>query len=528
MRPQHRARAAALIGHGRLTAVEGRGAETYLYVGEGMSGSPAVSRDANGILSYHNAGKVQASSQPQDMRLQRMLGHLTTLVPANPQLGAGRGVRRRRHGRRGQHRPARRAPDHRRDRAAGPERGRQVLRRTELQRRREPQGHGRRSTTAATSWRPARRSTTRSRRPVRSLGQGRGQPLHEGILGAGEEAPQPGRRRHRLGASSTTARWRSRRADRHVLRGIPGRHRLGQHRPAARATTSCCRGRSSRRASTSTRWSGARQPRLRRRSRVRCARSASTRRRRCCPPTAAAARICGRGSRARRSTATATCGCSSSPASASTGIGGWRSTGESSGIGGSRRTCSWDRPRRSRRCARVVGAIAVTRGRRYAWLTSPASRPRSGTGPVAASGWVLLQDLLDRGVQAARSPARRRIPPATTSRVLDVGCGTGGTTLAAARRLGARRRLHRRRHLGADDRRRASARGTRSGTPARFIRADAQDYAFEPASFDAIISRFGVMFFDDPVAAFANLRRAASAGAGSGASCGGAPRRTRS
>ena len=75
---------AMLIGHGRLTAVEGRGGETYLYVGEGMSGSPAVSRDANGILSYHNAGKVQASSLPQDMRLQRMLGHLTTLVPANP------------------------------------------------------------------------------------------------------------------------------------------------------------------------------------------------------------------------------------------------------------------------------------------------------------------------------------------------------------------------------------------------------------------------------------------------------------
>ena len=75
---------AALIGHGRLTAVEGRGNETFLYVGEGMSGSPAVSRDSNGILSYHNAGKVQASSLPQDMRLQRMLGHLTTLVPSNP------------------------------------------------------------------------------------------------------------------------------------------------------------------------------------------------------------------------------------------------------------------------------------------------------------------------------------------------------------------------------------------------------------------------------------------------------------
>lgn len=47
----------------------------------------------------------------------------------------------------------------------------------------------------------------------------------------------------------------------------------------------------------------------------------------------------------------------------------------------------------------------------------------------------------------------------------------------------------------------------------RFIRADAGSYAFEPASVDAIMSRFGVMFFDDPVRAFANLRRAARAGA---------------
>jgi SAM-dependent methyltransferase len=47
---------------------------------------------------------------------------------------------------------------------------------------------------------------------------------------------------------------------------------------------------------------------------------------------------------------------------------------------------------------------------------------------------------------------------------------------------------------------------------ARFIRADAQVHAFEPASFDFMISRFGVMFFDDPVAAFANLRRAARSG----------------
>jgi spermidine synthase len=65
-------------------------------MGEGLSSSVAVTRLANGTLSYHNAGKVQASSDPEDMRLQRMLGHLTTLVPAHPKsvlvIGCGAGV----------------------------------------------------------------------------------------------------------------------------------------------------------------------------------------------------------------------------------------------------------------------------------------------------------------------------------------------------------------------------------------------------------------------------------------------------
>ena len=55
----------------------------------------------------------------------------------------------------------------------------------------------------------------------------------------------------------------------------------------------------------------------------------------------------------------------------------------------------------------------------------------------------------------------------------------------------------------------AQERAERSGIHARFVRADVQTHAFEPASVDLIVSRLGVMFFDDPVRAFANLRHAA-------------------
>jgi spermidine synthase len=52
-----------------------------IYAGEGLTASVAVTQEGDGILNYHNSGKIQASSYPQDMRLQRMLGHLTTLIP---------------------------------------------------------------------------------------------------------------------------------------------------------------------------------------------------------------------------------------------------------------------------------------------------------------------------------------------------------------------------------------------------------------------------------------------------------------
>ncbi len=85
-----------LVAYGRHAANWSGKAGDIFYVGEGTTSSVAVSRTAGGVLNYHNAGKIQASSEPQDMRLQRMLGHLTTLVPAIPRsvlvIGCGAGV----------------------------------------------------------------------------------------------------------------------------------------------------------------------------------------------------------------------------------------------------------------------------------------------------------------------------------------------------------------------------------------------------------------------------------------------------
>jgi SAM-dependent methyltransferase len=122
-------------------------------------------------------------------------------------------------------------------------------------------------------------------------------------------------------------------------------------------------------------------------------------------------------------------------------------------------------------------------------------------------GWVELQDLLDRVYQPVEDLLVEAVQPGP-GRALDVGCGTGGTTLAIARRLGPAGAV-----VGVDVSAPMIEAARARGSTATFVCADAQRYAFEPASFDLILSRFGVMFFDDPVRAFANLRRAARDGA---------------
>ena len=84
-----------LIAYGRYAATwVGKG--EIVYAAEGVNSSLAVSRFSNGAMTFHVAGKIQASNVPRDMRLQRMLGHLTTLTNTHPRsvlvIGCGAGV----------------------------------------------------------------------------------------------------------------------------------------------------------------------------------------------------------------------------------------------------------------------------------------------------------------------------------------------------------------------------------------------------------------------------------------------------
>jgi SAM-dependent methyltransferase len=123
----------------------------------------------------------------------------------------------------------------------------------------------------------------------------------------------------------------------------------------------------------------------------------------------------------------------------------------------------------------------------------------------AGPKWVAMQAKLDEQLAAFGRVVMDRLAIANGERVLDVGCGCGETSLELARRVGARGAV-----LGIDisnvmlDRARERAAALPN---VHFLAADAQTYGFEQASHDVIFSRFGVMFFQDPRAAFANLAR---------------------
>jgi SAM-dependent methyltransferase len=137
----------------------------------------------------------------------------------------------------------------------------------------------------------------------------------------------------------------------------------------------------------------------------------------------------------------------------------------------------------------------------------------SNTGTEFWSGeggrrWLKGEAFTARAVAAFGADALRAAAPQPRERALDVGCGTGATTIELARAVGGDGHV-----VGIDvsadllveARRRAAAVGARNLS---FVEADAASHELGENRFDLLYSRFGVMFFADPTAAFANLRRA--------------------
>jgi ubiquinone/menaquinone biosynthesis C-methylase UbiE len=125
---------------------------------------------------------------------------------------------------------------------------------------------------------------------------------------------------------------------------------------------------------------------------------------------------------------------------------------------------------------------------------------------VAGPKWVRMQEMIDSQIEGLGRMAMDAAGVADAESVLDVGCGCGTTTLQIARQMKAGH------SVGIDISRPmldlARERAQREGiTNARFEEADAQVHSFH-GNFEVLFSRFGVMFFEDPARAFANLRGA--------------------
>lgn len=131
-------------------------------------------------------------------------------------------------------------------------------------------------------------------------------------------------------------------------------------------------------------------------------------------------------------------------------------------------------------------------------------------GPVGQE-WARRGAALERMLAPAGAAGLRALAPRPGERIIDLGCGAGASTEALADAVGPEGRVT---AVDVSPALVSVARTRLSGRAnVELIEADAGRHAFAPAGHDALFSRFGAMFFDDPPAALANLRRALEPGA---------------
>jgi SAM-dependent methyltransferase len=145
---------------------------------------------------------------------------------------------------------------------------------------------------------------------------------------------------------------------------------------------------------------------------------------------------------------------------------------------------------------------------RGANMTTPSTDWAKRWQEVEGEHWVSEASRYDTMVEAFGNAMLDAANLKPGERVLDVGCGNGATTVEAARRIqpgGSTVGIDLSEPMLGFARQRAAAVGV---TEIQFMRDDAEQHPFAPGEFDIVLSRFGVMFFNNPQAAFANIGRA--------------------